>query len=1036
MSDSSEARSHDARDGEPPVNRGPAADAPRVVARAGDGPPTVQDVVRWLRLFVPPGQVTEARFLRAVDNPKYPAFTVSGFFDHEHLDQMAATVGHWSPRSEGSYFIFNPVDPELLSLARNRLVRKPEGTTEDKHILGRVRIVVDADPVRRSSSTGEPLPPRIPSSDAEKALALDRIGEVAAHLEEEHDWPAPTLCDSGNGYHAWWSVDLPRDDDDLVKRVLAALDGRFSDDRVKIDRSLSNPARLIKIYGSLARKGENTPARPHRFARVLDVPDGVLVVARGQLEAVAAAGPAPVTIPRSPATSTRAPGRAGVMAGDLSVEDRADRYLAKCDPSIAGEKGHNKAFKAACKVGPGFDLAEDVALRLLLEHFNPRCVPEWSERELAHKVSEAYTNEPRRGWLLDGPRNDRPPNERDGQVKGGGAGDASASKRPGPTPAEDFPTLAEGTRVKALDRDNIGHVVADLGARASVHFVSPSGREATVTLPKSKLAHPDGRPLTVAAPPADGEWPAPKLDTIPPAVPFPDVVLPDPVADFVRAVARAIGCPVDFVALPALVVAGATIGRSASLLLKPGYFVQPALYGMNVGGPSSGKSPALDAAARPTWDHDERLHDEYRREREAFEEAEEIRARAPKGDKPVRPARPVLRSAVLDDTTAEAVAPHLAANPRGLLVSRDEGSAWVAGLNQYKNGKGSDRQFWLSALFGKPVRVDRKGHADMEPIRVPHPFLAVVGNLTPDMLGGLREAQGRSDGFVERILFAFPEPLPKPHWSDEGIPDEARRDWAGVVDRLRARPMAMSDEGRPCPHVARFAPEAKAAWVEWYDRNVDEVNSPGFDAGELAVEGKLQDFAARLALILHLLHLACDPTTDDLGPIPPVSRWAVSGAIALWGYFRAHHRRARWFMNGGVESPSARAVLDWVKRNGREEFSVKELLDNLRWLRDRPNEPETTLRWLEERHLIRRQPDPERPAGTRGQKPSPTYEVHPSICDPISSNTGSQNSQNSRNSVGEGSEDQFCEFCEFCEAGPGENQDPPPPDDEETTWVF
>src|SRR5207245_2476463 len=109
-----------------------------------------------------------------------------------------------------------------------------------------------------------------------------------------------------------------------------------------------------------------------------------------------------------------------------------------------------------------------------------------------------------------------------------------------------------------------------------------------------------------------------------------------------------------------------------------------------------------------------------------------------------------------------------------------------------------------------------------------------------------------SDGFLERILFAFPEQRPKPYWSDAGIPDEARKEWAEVVDRLRARPMAMSEEGKPHPHVVRFAPEAKAAWIEWYDRAVDEVNAPGFDAGELAVEGKLADFAARLALILHL----------------------------------------------------------------------------------------------------------------------------------------------------------------------------------------
>ena len=58
----------------------------------------------------------------------------------------------------------------------------------------------------------------------------------------------------------------------------------------------------------------------------------------------------------------------------------------------------------------------------------------------------------------------------------------------------------------------------------------------------------------------------------------------------------------------------------------------------------------------------------------------------------------------------------------------------------------ADRQFWLSALFHEPVRVDRKSNVDAEPIRIPHPFLSVVGNLTSDMVGELCEARGRSDG--------------------------------------------------------------------------------------------------------------------------------------------------------------------------------------------------------------------------------------------------------------------------------------------------
>ena len=361
------------------------------------------------------------------------------------------------------------------------------------------------------------------------------------------------------------------------------------------------------------------------------------------------------------------------------------------------------------------------------------------------------------------------------------------------------------------------------------------------------------------------EWPLPRLGSMLPAIPFPDVVLPEPVANFVRTVADSVGCPVDFVALPALIVAGAAIGRSVSLQLKPGYFAQPALYGMNVGGPSSGKTPALDAAVRPMWEADKRMHDDFMRERQSFEQAETSKTK-----KNPKATRPVYRSAILDDVTKEVVVSHLAANPRGLLVSRDEGSAWGAGLNQYKSGgKGADRQFWLSALFFKPIRSDRNGHEDLIPIRVPHPFIGVVGNLTPEMLGVLREEQGRSDGFVERILFAFPDRRPRPYWSDEGIPEEARRSWAEIVERLRSRHMIADEDGKDHPKAIQFSKDAKAAWVEWYNDHVDEVNAPGFDEGELSVEGKLEDFAARLALILHLLHLAGDPTFDYLGPLPP-----------------------------------------------------------------------------------------------------------------------------------------------------------------------
>ena len=83
------------------------------------------------------------------------------------------------------------------------------------------------------------------------------------------------------------------------------------------------------------------------------------------------------------------------------AEQRAIAYLKKCDPAISGQDGHRKAIKAACKVGPGFDLLPEVALRLLRDHYNPMCQPPWSERELAHKVEDSFKLESRRGWFLE-----------------------------------------------------------------------------------------------------------------------------------------------------------------------------------------------------------------------------------------------------------------------------------------------------------------------------------------------------------------------------------------------------------------------------------------------------------------------------------------------------------------------------------------------------------------------------------------------------------------------------------------------------------
>lgn len=62
---------------------------------------------------------------------------------------------------------------------------------------------------------------------------------------------------------------------------------RFNDAVTHIDTTVCNAARIMRIPGTLNAKGDNTPERPHRPARLLSVPEDRVTVDVELLAAVA-----------------------------------------------------------------------------------------------------------------------------------------------------------------------------------------------------------------------------------------------------------------------------------------------------------------------------------------------------------------------------------------------------------------------------------------------------------------------------------------------------------------------------------------------------------------------------------------------------------------------------------------------------------------------------------------------------------------------------------------------------------------------------
>ena len=251
--------------------------------------------------LVRPGDTHEVRIPKTRRGPARLFGTTAGYFT-----DRAAVVRAVSPvtglDAPAVYVTLNPVDPELRARADNRLVTGIAATTSDDYIPRRRNLLIDIDPTRASE---------ISATDAERDVALTVRDAVSAYLADR-DWTDPIASAmTGNGGGLLYRIDVPNDDEStaLVVACLAALGELFDTPAVGIDQTVYNPARITKLLGTVAAKGDDCPdlGRVWRLATGTLRPDAG-VVSREQLEDLAQL--------RS-AAEDAAPRREGVTLGQV-----------------------------------------------------------------------------------------------------------------------------------------------------------------------------------------------------------------------------------------------------------------------------------------------------------------------------------------------------------------------------------------------------------------------------------------------------------------------------------------------------------------------------------------------------------------------------------------------------------------------------------------------------------------------------------------------------------------------------------------------
>jgi replicative DNA helicase len=888
--------------------------------------------------------------IRAVRRRKGRVY--AGYFDDVDA-AVHAVASKARGDAKGWYTTLNPVDPELLGRAYNRLEDFPAATTADHDATAYRHLLIDVDPTRPAETS---------STDGQLAGALGVRDAVAAYLSEELGWPAPLYRSmSGNGGSLVYRLaPLPNDQASgaLLKGCLEALGDAFGTAAVKIDQTVYNPSRITKLIGTPVRKGDDTPRQPHRMA-VAEYGPADAEVTREQLRALAA-----TYAPPAPARGSVDGGTGRAWRLDEVLQRRNVGYVVKAKPY--GTVYVLDRCLTSDAHDDGATIIEAPSGRLYYRCLHDTCTGKrWADAKAA----------------LDVPQ--RP------------------ARRSAVPPDDGAPHPAEVTdRVPAPNSENY----PEHSERARRNGRYQKGRGTSEHSEHSEMCSP----ADAAA------WAPPEPLTAEILPPFPTDALPAWLRTYVATLAEATQTPADLAALMSLGVLSAAAGGRVKVWVRSTWqepvnlYVAPAL---ESGNRKSGVVREVTAPIRE-W---ERRQEKGRRpdvaaarsQRRVAEQAlEHAEARAAKESDPGQRAALLTEAEQLarrlealpavhaprlltEDCTPERLASLMAEQTGRMAILSPEGDVFDVMAGRYSSAPNFG--IFLKGHAGDPHHVDRQGRPAEY---IAEPALTIAVSPQPDVLGGLADKPSfRGRGLLARFLYSLPPSLlGRRAVRPAEMPEMVRATYqAAIVALLERFQTAAITEDETSHHYLKPDPEAAhalddfLAWVE------PQLGPHGELAAVRDWGGKLAGAVVRIAALLHLAERPTDPAAWK-AQIPTDT---VARAVRVGRYLIPHAQAAYDLMGLDTDTGNARVLLDWVLAKRKDRFTKREAHQANKGHFKTVAELEPVLQLLEERGYIRREVW-ERPKGQRGQPPSPVYVVNPAalVVHAVSPSHKAQNAQN------------------------------------------
>lgn len=428
-----------------------------------------------------------------------------------------------------------------------------------------------------------------------------------------------------------------------------------------------------------------------------------------------------------------------------------------------------------------------------------------------------------------------------------------------------------------------------------------------------------------------------------PYKPFPVQYLPAVVRKYVQA-GEILDVPDSFIALPVLSMLATAIGNSRWVQPREGFEEPPALWTAFIARPSSRKSAALRYAMSPLRLIEKRNRERYALEMTSYKQAAELRKQAGRR-KPAEatepadssePVEPQLTRYECSDITVEKMAEVLEDNARGVILAFDELGNFFGGMNAYRKGAGSDAHKLCETWSGGTLTVDRKT-GERKSVYVARATVTVTGGVQPDVLLKALGREHHENGLAARFIFSYPPTQPG-RWLQPKVDPTIRRDMNRLVEDLTK--LTMTAEGEPVK--VGLSDEAARIFGQFYEE-MERAKQREPEEKRAQVLGKMVGNAARLALILHEVNVACGRFSTGR-----IEADEVTAALGIVEWFTYENMRVYGLMRSADKGFEANRYHAWYIDYARRNDGVISLRDAARKARSY-NDAEALFELFEKR---------------------------------------------------------------------------------------